>query len=302
MSAPTDSTTNGGSAAPGNGSGLEQPVDAVQLNNIAQTSEADEKPGDEATTDVAKDSLVVATPSADPASTNQSTDQGEIATLDSSSKGKQIDNAPEPAAEPEALKVEQDKKDDIQQEVAKQDAPKDVSPKEDSPKEEKPKELQREDSVMAIGPAEEEIKPAGSGPDGPVCNITLLLASGGRHPYKIDAKYLSKRHVDMPDKDDNGNPDPFSISIYTLKELILREWRSDWEAKPASPSSIRLIHFGKLLDDKEQLKSMYNPIPQFPRVLVFSSRFLTISSSILFQYSHCLQSTNSAPIAPMWST
>lgn len=285
MSAPTDSTTNGGSAAPGNGSGLEQPTDAVQLNNIAQTSEADEKPGDEATTDVAKDTLVVATPSAEPVSTNQSTDQGETSNLDSSSKGKQIDNAPQPATESEALKVEQDKKDDIvQQEVVKQDAPKDVSPKEDSPKEEKSKELQREDSVMAIGPAEEEIKPAGSGPDGPVCNITLLLASGGRHPYKIDAKYLSKRHVDMPDKDDNGNPDPFSISIYTLKELILREWRSDWEAKPASPSSIRLIHFGKLLDDKEQLKSMYNPILQFPLVLVFSSRFLTISSSILFQY------------------
>lgn len=303
MSAPTDSTTNGGSAAPGNGSGLEQPTDAVQLNNIAQTSEADEKPGDEATTDVAKDTLVVATPSAEPVSTNQSTDQGETSTLDSSSKGKQIDNAPEPATESEALKVEQDKKDNIvQQEVVKQDAPKDVSPKEDSPKEEKSKEEQIEESVMAIGPAEEEIKPAGSGPDGPVCNITLLLASGGRHPYKIDAKYLSRRHVDMPDKDDNGNPDPFSISIYTLKELILREWRSDWEAKPASPSSIRLIHFGKLLDDKEQLKSMYHSILQFPLLLVFSSRFLVISSSILFQYSHCLQSTNSAPIAPMWST
>ncbi|KAM6482699.1 hypothetical protein HDV62DRAFT_50376 [Trichoderma sp. SZMC 28011] len=272
MSAPTDSTTNGGSAAPGNGSGLEQPTDAVQLNNIAQTSEADEKPGNEATTDVAKDTLVVATPSAEPVSTNQSTDHGETSALDSSSKGKQIDNAPEPATESEALKVEQDKKDDIvQQEVVKQDTPKDVSPKEDSPKEEKSQEDQIEESVMAIGPAEEEIKPAGSGPDGPVCNITLLLASGGRHPYKIDAKYLSRRHVDMPDKDDNGNPDPFSISIYTLKELILREWRSDWEAKPASPSSIRLIHFGKLLDDKEQLKK-YQFSSDSPNVVHMSIR------------------------------
>ncbi|PNP51936.1 hypothetical protein THARTR1_07145 [Trichoderma harzianum] len=279
MSAPTDSTTNGGSAAPGNDSGLEQPTDAVQMKNIAQTSEVDEKPGDEATTDAAKDTSVVATPSAEPVSTNQSTEQGETSTLDSSSKGKQIDNAPEPAAEPVALKVEEDGKDDIaQHQAAKQDTPKDVSPKEESPKEEKSKEEKLEDSVMAIGPAEEEIKPAGSGPDGPVCNITLLLASGGRHPYKIDAKYLSRRHVDMPDQDDSGNPDPFSISIYTLKELILREWRSDWEAKPASPSSIRLIHFGKLLDDKEQLKSMYKSILQFPL------------------------NTNSAPIAPMWST
>ena len=59
----------------------------------------------------------------------------------------------------------------------------------------------------------------------------------------------------VPEETGSGHPDPFSISVYTLKELILREWRSDWEAKPASPSSIRLIHFGKLLDDKEQLKS-----------------------------------------------
>ncbi|KAL6807615.1 hypothetical protein GGI42DRAFT_250438 [Trichoderma sp. SZMC 28013] len=267
MSAPTDSTTNGGSAAPGNDSGLEQPTDAVQMNNIAQTAEVDEKPGDEATTDAAKDTSAVATLSVNPVSTNQSTEQGETSTPDSSSKGKQIDNAPEPAAESEALKVEQDNKDDIaQQKVAKQDTPKDVSPKEEKSKEEK-----LEESVMAIGPAEEEIKPAGSGPDGPVCNITLLLASGGRHPYKIDAKYLSRRHVDMPDQDDSGNPDPFSISIYTLKELILREWRSDWEAKPASPSSIRLIHFGKLLDDKEQLKK-YQFSSDSPNVVHMSIR------------------------------
>ncbi|KAK4081825.1 uncharacterized protein Triagg1_2566 [Trichoderma aggressivum f. europaeum] len=272
MSAPTDSTTNGGSAAPGNDSGLEQPTDAVQMSNIAQTSAVDEKPGAEATTDAPKETSAVATLSVNPVSTSQSTDQGETPTLDSSSKGKQIDNAPEPAAESEALKVEEDSKDDIaQQKVAKQDAPKDVSPKEDSPKEEKSKEEKLEESVMAIGPAEEEIKPAGSGPDGPVCNITLLLASGGRHPYKIDAKYLSKRHVDMPDQDDSGNPDPFSISIYTLKELILREWRSDWEAKPASPSSIRLIHFGKLLDDKEQLKR-YQFSSDSPNVVHMSIR------------------------------
>jgi hypothetical protein len=48
--------------------------------------------------------------------------------------------------------------------------------------------------------------------------------------------------------------DPFSISVYTLKELILREWREEWEAAPSSPSSIRLIYFGRLLDDKTPLK------------------------------------------------
>ena len=115
----------------------------------------------------------------------------------------------------------------------------------------------RSDSIMAIGPAQDDIRAVdgSQGDGGPVCNITLLLTSGSRHPYKIDGRYLSRRNVPVPDQTDDGHPDPFSISIYTLKELILREWRSDWEAKPASPSSIRLIHFGKLLDDKEQLKS-----------------------------------------------
>lgn len=114
----------------------------------------------------------------------------------------------------------------------------------------------KQDSNLGIGPAVDDIREvSGGSSDGPVCTITLLLTSGSRHPYKIDAKYLSRRNVDIPDQTESGLPDPFSISIYTLKELILREWRSDWEAKPASPSSIRLIHFGKLLDDKEPLKS-----------------------------------------------
>ncbi len=91
---------------------------------------------------------------------------------------------------------------------------------------------------------------------GLVCNITLLLPNGNRHPFRIDDRYLTKRNVEVPDLTDSGHKDPFSISVYKLKELILREWREDWDGKPASPSSIRLIHFGKLLDDKEQLRSM----------------------------------------------
>ena len=108
----------------------------------------------------------------------------------------------------------------------------------------------------AIGPSQDEIKAvAPESDEGPVCNITLLLTNGSRHPYKINTRYLNRRSVPIPETTESGLPDPFSISVYTLKELILREWRSDWEDKPASPSSIRLIHFGKLLDDKEPLKS-----------------------------------------------
>ncbi|KAK7417529.1 hypothetical protein QQX98_004493 [Neonectria punicea] len=141
--------------------------------------------------------------------------------------------------------------------------------KEDAPA---PPAKESQDPVMAIGPAVDNIKSiTPGGADGPVCNITLLLTSGSRHPYKIDAKYLSRRNVDIPDQTESGQPDPFSISIYTLKELILREWRSDWEAKPASPSSIRLIHFGKLLDDKEQLKK-YQLSTESPNVVHMSIR------------------------------
>ncbi|KAF4973528.1 hypothetical protein FZEAL_9311 [Fusarium zealandicum] len=130
----------------------------------------------------------------------------------------------------------------------------------------------KQDSNLGIGPAVDDIRAVAPGStDGPVCNITLLLTSGSRHPYKLDAKYLSRRNVDIPDQTESGLPDPFSISIYTLKELILREWRSDWEAKPASPSSIRLIHFGKLLDDKEQLKK-YQLSTESPNVVHMSIR------------------------------
>ncbi|KEY74181.1 hypothetical protein S7711_00341 [Stachybotrys chartarum IBT 7711] len=134
-----------------------------------------------------------------------------------------------------------------------------------------PPSNERTDSGLAIGPAQDDINViTPSGPD-PVCNITLLLTTGKRHPFRVDAKYLSRRNVVAPEETETGQPDPFSVSIYTLKELILRDWRSDWEAKPASPSSIRLIHFGKLLDDKEPL-SKYHFSTESPNVVHMSVR------------------------------
>jgi hypothetical protein len=111
---------------------------------------------------------------------------------------------------------------------------------------------------IAIGPSIENIpvSPVVATDAGPVLVITLLLTSGARHPYKIDEKYLARRNVNVPGVTGNGKKDPFSISVYTLKELILREWREEWEAQPSSPSSIRLIYFGRLLDDKTPLKGM----------------------------------------------
>jgi hypothetical protein len=116
--------------------------------------------------------------------------------------------------------------------------------------------MSREDTV-AIGPSTDTIPTAIISPDaGPTIHITLLLTSGSRHPYKIDEKYLNKRGVNVPGVTEAGKKDPFTISVYTLKELILREWREEWENKPTSPSYIRLIFFGRLLDDKTPLKGM----------------------------------------------
>ncbi|KAI9928396.1 hypothetical protein ASPWEDRAFT_439775 [Aspergillus wentii DTO 134E9] len=95
-------------------------------------------------------------------------------------------------------------------------------------------------------PSDATAKEADEDP-GPSLVITLLLITGSRHPFKIDGRYLRKQSVNVE------NHDPFLMSVYTLKELIWREWRSDWEQRPTSPSSIRLISFGKLLEDKAPL-------------------------------------------------
>lgn len=152
-------------------------------------------------------------------------------------------------------------------------------------KDETPKS--REGDSLSIGPTE----PPAPAPEAdantaetPVCAITLLLPTGARHPYRIDEKYLAKRNVEVPDVTESGVRDPFSISIYKLKELILREWREEWEGKPASPSSIRLIHFGKLLDDKEQLKS-WSPLPLSPTGLFFL-RYPALTHVAEYQFSH----------------
>ena len=96
--------------------------------------------------------------------------------------------------------------------------------------------LTREKTVPAIGPATDKPTPVPkeSEIEGPVLFITLLLSStGARHPYKLDEKYLRKRNVVV-----EGN-NPINISLYKLKELILRDWR---EGNDRSRSMVRMCY------------------------------------------------------------
>ncbi|KAF1930665.1 uncharacterized protein M421DRAFT_99300 [Didymella exigua CBS 183.55] len=108
-------------------------------------------------------------------------------------------------------------------------------------------ELNRTETEAALGPSTDGPAANPDNSNGPTVVIMLLLTTGARHPYKIDEKYLKKRNVTVEEMD------PYNISIYTLKELIWRDWREEWEPRPTSPSSIRLIHFGRMLDDKSPL-------------------------------------------------
>lgn len=106
----------------------------------------------------------------------------------------------------------------------------------------------------ALGPATDApISPPTN--TGPALSITLMLITGARHPYKIDEKYLRNRKVDPSTlQATDGKFEPLQLSGYKLKELIWTDWRSEWEPRPASPSSIRLILLGRLIEDKTPLK------------------------------------------------
>jgi hypothetical protein len=112
----------------------------------------------------------------------------------------------------------------------------------------------------AIGPSIPVDEPVASLATSPSANpglqVTLLLSQQGtKFTYKIDSRYLERRGVVLEGTDEEGRKDPLSVSIYTVKELLLREWREEeWGAKPQSPTSIRMIYFGRMLGDKDLLR------------------------------------------------
>ncbi|KAK9477711.1 hypothetical protein V1514DRAFT_105975 [Lipomyces japonicus] len=76
-------------------------------------------------------------------------------------------------------------------------------------------------------------------------NVSLLLVSGIRGEITIDREYL-KRHAVEP-------CEPENLTILILKTCIWADWKDEWGTKPISTEYIRLIHFGRLLDDQDSL-------------------------------------------------
>lgn len=87
-------------------------------------------------------------------------------------------------------------------------------------------ELNRTETEAALGPSTDGPAANPDNANGPTVVIMLLLTTGAKHPYKIDGKYLKKRNVTVEDMN------PYNISVYTLKELIWRDWRegTSWTA------------------------------------------------------------------------
>ncbi|MCJ1312233.1 hypothetical protein MMC25_005907 [Agyrium rufum] len=105
-----------------------------------------------------------------------------------------------------------------------------------------------DDAAIATATAEEEEIGAGSKEIvDTVLNITLLLHTGARHPYKIDEKYLKKRNVNVTENS------PMNMSIYTLKELIWRDWRQDGRFQAGeSPNVVHMtIKPQDVIDDED---------------------------------------------------
>ena len=80
--------------------------------------------------------------------------------------------------------------------------------------------------------------------------LTIInTTTDSRHKVVLDDNYLAKRSVSPPEGLITN------LSVYTLKELIWRDWRhGDWEERPRDPSFIRLIHMGRMLEDNTFLR------------------------------------------------
>ncbi|KAL1599676.1 hypothetical protein SLS60_007479 [Paraconiothyrium brasiliense] len=111
-----------------------------------------------------------------------------------------------------------------------------------------PVDLNRSETE-AIGPSTDTPAANPDSSNGPVVVIMLLLTTGARHPYKIDERYLKKRNVTVDDMD------PYNVSVYTLKELIWRDWREECRFQTEAPNVVHMTVKPQEIVDEEDAKT-----------------------------------------------
>lgn len=89
-----------------------------------------------------------------------------------------------------------------------------------------------------------------SSPSVPVASvpihITLLLVSGLRVPLTVDTDFISSHEL--------PSDPPHSLLIGSVKSALFTDWKEEWGIAPVSPTNIRFIHYGKVLDDSQTLQ------------------------------------------------
>lgn len=109
--------------------------------------------------------------------------------------------------------------------------------------------------------------PASTSPD-PGVTLTLLLISGRRVTLRIDAAFLKNHDLLC---------DPSDLLIDDLKACLVNDWDSkQWGVclgdRPSSPSSIRLIYFGKILESNQTLAQCNLLTSSLPPIIHLSVR------------------------------
>lgn len=72
----------------------------------------------------------------------------------------------------------------------------------------------------------------------PAVTVTLLLPSGKRYPYTLNAKYLRKRKEVVTVQDD----DPSKVTVYFMKLLLLHDWKEGTCATTLIVTSLEPAH------------------------------------------------------------
>ncbi|KAK9453261.1 hypothetical protein V1511DRAFT_512894 [Dipodascopsis uninucleata] len=115
--------------------------------------------------------------------------------------------------------------------------------------------------------------------------VTLLLVSGLRISLTIDQKFMKKHSLEYIE--------PENLSVYSLKEAVFSDWTEDMGEKPTSTDFIRLIYFGKLLDDKDTLGNCQISRNNVYNVLHMSVRPISLEGHNNASHSHKRRSSSS---------